>query len=106
MYAKLVATVLSKPLAVSTYLNGLDPHDEPANVADGLGEDGEGEDEGLQQVLPPAPPLHAQQHDIHAEARCTFKHTHTLQMCCTQIGKTIFILNNCAVLSERQFKEL
>ncbi len=41
---------------LTTNLNGLDPHDEPADVADDLGEDGEGEDDAAPL---PLLPLHA-----------------------------------------------
>jgi hypothetical protein len=40
-----------------TDLDGLDPHDEPADVADDLGEDDEGKDEAAPSLpSPPSPP--------------------------------------------------
>ncbi len=49
-------------IIIIIYLDGLDPHDEPADVADCLGDDGEGEHEVLKSLI-------QAQHDyVHQEA--------------------------------------
>jgi hypothetical protein len=53
--------------SVCSDLNALDPHDEPADVADDLGKDGKGEHHTPIVTLLP---LQAHHHNVHGETHC------------------------------------